>query len=99
MDMNLFWHKIKEKHRFQNSACISCKKSYKLGKWLRRPKEADNTIEEWLRHNNAIAKGQDRPAYMTVDLYLNHNVQEERSLKRRDAPNAAPTKTTKRKKK
>ena len=45
------------------------KKPRKLCKWLRRPKETDNTIEEWLKHNNAIAKDQDRPAYMTAELY------------------------------
>ena len=95
LDMNMFWHKTKEKHRFQKISCISCKKSCRLGKWLRRPQEADNSIEEWLKHNNAIAKDKDRPAYMTVDLYLSQNIKEERALKR-NAPHDAPTKTAKR---
>ena len=98
IDMNMFWHKIKVTHRFQKISCISCKKSCRLGKWLRRPKEADNSIEEWLKHNNAIAKDKDRPAYMTIDLYLNQNIKEERSLTR-NTPHDEATKTAKRKKK
>ena len=61
-----------------------------LGKKLRRPQEPDNSIEEWLKHNNAIAQDQDRPAFMTVDLYLTQNMKEERALKQ-NAPNDAPT--------
>ena len=97
-DMNTFWHKQEKRHRFQNIYCTVCKKPYGLGRWLRRPHEADNTIEEWLKHNNAIAKNQDRPAHMTMDLYLNQNVKEERASKRQIARDA-PTTATKRKKK
>ena len=97
-DMNIFWHKQEKRHRFQNIYCTVCKKPYGLGRWLRRPHEADNTIEQWLKHNNAIAKNQDRPAHMTMDLYLNQNVTEERASKRQIARDA-PTTATKRKKK
>ena len=95
--MNKFWQHISERNRFQKISCISCKQSGRLGKWRRRSQEPENTIEEWLRHNNAITKGQERPAYMTVDLYLTQHMQEERSLKRA-APDDATTTASKRKK-
>ena len=76
---------------------MSCKKTSKLGKWLRCPQEADNSIEELLKHKNAKAKHEDRPAYMTVDLYLTQHIQEEHSLKR-NAKHDKSTTTTKRKK-
>ena len=98
LDMHMFWHKINGTNRFQKISCISCKKSSRLGKWLRRPQEADNSIEEWLTYNNAIAKDTDRLAYMTVELYLTQNTKEERALKR-NAPHDAPTTTAKQQKK
>ena len=72
VDINRLWDK-NEKNRFQNIRCTSCKETSKLGKWLRRPHENDNSIEEWLRYNNALHKNQRRPDFMTVYLYVTQN--------------------------
>ena len=98
IDMNMFWQKSTQRNRFQEVRCVFCKNSNRLGKWLRRRQETNNSIEEWLRHNNALAKNKDRPAYMTVDLYRMQNINEERASKR-NADNDVATKTTKRRRK
>ena len=55
-------------------------------------------VYNFLKHNNAIDKDQERPSHMTVDLYLNQNLKEEHASKRKISRDA-PTTTTKRKKK
>ena len=97
IDMNRFWHRTKDGHRSQNISCSSCKTQCRLGKWLRRHSASDNSIEEWLKENNA-AKDKERPARITVDLYLTQDIPAEQSLKR-CAPNDATAKPSKRQKK
>ena len=92
--MNRFWDiPAGSGHRFRDVCCNHCKIRTYLGKWLRHSKEAEDSIEEWLKYNNAMweapqprqKRGKcltDRPAHMTVDLYLSQDIRKERSFKR-----------------
>ena len=97
IDMNDFWKKHKEAQRFQNTSCKNCKKGNKLGKWQRRPYDKHNSIENWLRHNDAYNIG-DRKGTLTVDVYLTQDIPADFSHKR-SLPDAATPKKSKRHKK
>ena len=68
----------------------------RLGKWLRRPHEANNSIENLLKHNNAY-KPSERRAALTVDLYLTQDIAAE-ALHKRSLPGGATPKSGKRQK-
>ena len=56
ININKFWEINDEKNRFQNIRCKDCHANTKLGKWLRRPYDTNNSIEKMLSHNNCLGK-------------------------------------------
>ena len=97
VNMNMFWQR-NHPNRFQNIRCLwdICHKTIRVSKWHRRPHEEHNSIERWLKHNNAY-NHEERHAEMTVDLYLTQDMSTEASLKR-SAPVAATSPSHKRQK-
>ena len=72
VDMNIFWKRDDETHRFWKISCCSdaChKQRIRVGKWLRRPHEEHNSIESWLKYNE-VYKDEVQDVKMTVALYL-----------------------------
>ena len=56
IDINELWDINDEKNRFQNIRCKDCNAITKLGKWLRRPHDMNNSIEKRLSYNNCLGK-------------------------------------------
>ena len=87
VDMNMFWRKTNERHRLQQINCVSCKRFHRLGKWQRHSHQAHNTIDKWLKHNDVYYQTE-RPATVTVDLYLTQDINI-KTIHKRSTPDGA----------